>query len=215
MATNIPPHNLNEIIEAAVLLVEKPDASLKDVMKLVPGPDLPTGGYIAGREGIEQAYKTGRGSFTMRAKAAIEQVGKDRENIVITEIPYQVNKSRLIERIADLVQNKKIEGISDVRDESDRDGMRIVIEIKRGEESQLILNHLYKLTQMQESFGMILLAITGGQPREMGLVELLRLFLEHRRDVVLRRTRFDLRKARGARTHPARLSRSPSTIWTN
>ncbi len=131
----------------------------------------------------------------MRAKAAIEQVGKDRENIVVTEIPYQVNKARLVERIADLVQSKKIEGISDVRDESDREGMRIVVEIKRGEESQLILNHLYKLTQMQESFGMILLAITGGQPREMGLVELLRLFLEHRREVVLRRTRFDLRKA--------------------
>ena len=195
MATNIPPHNLSEIIDATVLLIEKPDASLKEMMKLVPGPDFPTGGYISGREGIEQAYKTGRGSFIMRAKAAIEQVGKDRENIVVTEIPYQVNKSRLIERIADLVQNKKIEGISDVRDESDREGMRIVIEIKRGEESQLILNHLYKLTQMQESFGMILLAITGGQPREMGLVELLRLFLEHRREVVLRRTRFDLRKA--------------------
>ena len=139
--------------------------------------------------------ETGRGSFLMRAKAAIEQVGKDRENIVITEIPYQVNKSRLVERIAELVQTKKIEGISDIRDESDREGMRIVIEIKRGEEPQLILNHLYKLTQMQESFGMILLAITGGQPREMGLIELLRLFLEHRRDVVLRRTRFDLRKA--------------------
>ena len=196
MATNIPPHNLKEVIEAAVLLIEKPDATLKDLMKLVPGPDLPTGGYIAGREGIEQAYRTGRGTFTMRAKAAVEQVGKDRENIVITEIPYQVNKSRLIERIADLVQNKKIDGISDVRDESDRDGMRIVIEIKRGEESQLVLNHLYKLTQMQESFGMILLAITGGQPREMGLAELLRHFLEHRREVVLRRTRFDLRKAR-------------------
>ncbi len=195
MATNIPPHNLTEIVEAAVLLLEKPDTSFKDIFKVVPGPDLPTGGYITGREGIEQAYKTGRGSFIMRAKAAIEKTGKDRESIVVTEIPYQVNKSRLIERIADLVQNKKIEGISDVRDESDRDGMRIVIEIKRGEESQLILNHLFKLTQMQESFGMILLAITGGQPREMGLIELLRLFLEHRRDVVLRRTRFDLRKA--------------------
>src|SRR5579862_5670627 len=195
MATNIPPHNLKEIIDATVLLVEKPDTSLKEIMKLVPGPDLPTGGYIAGREGIEQAYKKGRGSFIMRAKASIEQVGKDRENIVITEIPYQVNKARLVERIADLVQNKKIEGISDVRDESDREGMRVVVEVKRGEESQLVLNHLYKLTQMQESFGMILLAITGGQPREMGLIELLRLFLEHRRDVVLRRTRYDLRKA--------------------
>jgi len=195
MATNIPPHNLREIVEATILLVEKPDASLKEVMKLVPGPDLPTGGYIAGRDGIEQAYKKGRGSFIMRAKASIEQVGKDRENIVITEIPYQVNKARLVERIADLVQNKKIDGISDVRDESDREGMRVVVEIKRGEEAQLVLNHLYKLTQMQESFGMILLAITGGQPREMGLLEFLRLFLEHRREVVLRRTRYDLRKA--------------------
>ena len=195
MATNIPPHNLKEIIDATVLLIEKPDASLKEVMKLVPGPDFPTGGYIAGRDGIEQAYKKGRGSFIMRAKASIEQTGKDRENIVITEIPYQVNKARLVERIAELVQNKKIEGISDVRDESDREGMRIVIEVKRGEEAQLVLNHLYKLTQMQESFGMILLAITGGQPREMGLLELLRLFLEHRREVVIRRTRYDLRKA--------------------
>src|ERR1700751_3369442 len=195
MATNIPPHNLREVIDAAVLLIEKPETTLKEVLKIVPGPDFPTGGYIAGREGIEAAYKSGRGSFTMRAKAAIEEAGKDRENIVVTEIPYQVNKARLIERIADLVQNKKIEGISDVRDESDREGMRIVIEVKRGEESQLILNPLFKLTQMQESFGMILLAIAGGQPREMGLVELLRLFLEHRRDVVLRRTRFDLRKA--------------------
>jgi DNA gyrase subunit A len=195
MATNIPPHNLKEIIDATVLMVEKPDVSLKEVMKLVPGPDFPTGGYIAGRDGIEQAYKKGRGSFIMRAKASIEQVGKDRENIVITEIPYQVNKARLVERIAELVQSKKIEGISDVRDESDREGMRVVVEIKRGEEAQLVLNHLYKLTQMQESFGMILLAITGGQPREMGLLELLRLFLEHRREVVIRRTRYDLRKA--------------------
>src|SRR5262245_58044624 len=196
MATNIPPHNLREVIDAAVLLIEKPETTLKEVLKIVPGPDFPTGGYIAGREGIEAAYKTGRGSFTMRAKAAIEEVGKDRENIVITEIPYQVNKARLIERIADLVQNKKIEGISDVRDESDREGMRIVIELKRGEESQLILNNLYKHTQMQESFGMILLAIVGGQPREMGLVEIIRLFIEHRRDVVLSRTLFELRKAR-------------------
>jgi DNA gyrase subunit A len=195
MATNIPPHNLKEIIDATVLLVEKPDASLKEVMKLVPGPDFPTGGYIAGRDGIAQAYEKGRGSFVMRAKASIEQVGKDRENIVITEIPYQVNKARLVERIAELVQTKKIEGISDVRDESDREGMRVVVEIKRGEEAQLVLNHLYKLTQMQESFGMILLAIAGGQPREMGLLQFLRLFLEHRREVVIRRTRYDLRKA--------------------
>lgn len=196
MATNIPPHNLREVIDATVTLIEKPETTLKEILKIVPGPDFPTGGYIAGREGIEAAYKSGRGSFTMRAKAAIEEAGKDRENIVVTEIPYQVNKARLIERIADLVQNKKIEGISDVRDESDRDGMRIVIELKRGEESQLILNNLFKHTQMQESFGMILLAIVGGQPREMGLIEIIRLFIEHRRDVVLRRTRFELRKAR-------------------
>src|SRR6266481_5317810 len=184
MATNIPPHNLREIIDATMLLIEKPDTTLKEVMKLVPGPDFPTGGYIAGRDGIEAAYKSGRGSFTMRAKAAIEESGKDRESVVVTEIPYQVNKATLIE------------GIADVRDESDRDGMRIVIELKRGEESQLILNNLFKHTQMQESFGMIMLAIVGGQPREMGLLEFIRLFIEHRRDVVLRRTRYELRKAR-------------------
>jgi DNA gyrase subunit A len=196
MATNIPPHNLREIIDATVLMIEKPDVTLKEVMKLVPGPDFPTGGYIAGREGIEAAYKTGRGSFIMRAKAAIEEVAKDRENIVITEIPYQVNKATLIKRIAELAQTKKLDGIADVRDESDRDGMRIVVELKRGEESQLVLNNLYKHTQMQESFGMILLAIAGGQPKEMGLLEFIRLFIEHRRDVVLRRTRYELRKAR-------------------
>src|SRR6202022_457260 len=145
---------------------------------------------------IVSAYKTGRGSFTMRAKAAIEDAGKDRENIVITEIPYQVNKARLIEKIADLVQNKKLEGISDVRDESSREGMRIVIELKRGEESQLILNNLFKFTQMQESFGMILLAIVAGQPRELGLIPLIKLFIEHRVEVVRRRTIFELRKAR-------------------
>ncbi len=200
MATNIPPHNLGEIIDATVLLIEKPDTPLKEIMKIVPGPDFPTGGYISGAEGIVSAYKSGRGSLTMRAKAAIETTGKDRENIVITEIPYQVNKSRLIERIAELVQTKKIEGISDVRDESDREGMRVVIEIKRGEEPKLILNHLYKLTQMQESFGMILLAIVNGQPRELGLIPLLKLFIDHRVEVVRRRTQFELRKAE-AREH--------------
>ncbi len=195
MATNIPPHNIKEVIDAAILLIEKPDASLKEVMKLVPGPDFPTGGYIAGREGIEEAYRIGRGTFQMRAKAAIEQMGKDRENIVITEIPYQVNKAKLIERIAELVQTKKLDGIADIRDESDREGMRIVIEVKRGEESKLILNNLYKHTQMQESFGMILLAIVAGQPRELGLLPLLRLFIDHRVEVVRRRSQFELRKA--------------------
>jgi DNA gyrase subunit A len=196
MATNIPPHNLKEVVEAAILLVEEPDANLKKVMKLVPGPDFPTAGYIYGREGIEQAYKTGRGSFQVRAKAAIEQRGKDRQDIVITELPYQVNKARLIENIAGLIQNKKIDGIADIRDESDRDGMRIVIEVKRDEEPQIILNKLFKMTQMQESFSMILLAIVAGQPRELGLLELLRLFIEHRVDVVRRRTAYELRKAR-------------------
>jgi DNA gyrase subunit A len=195
MATNIPPHNLKETIEAAILMIEEPDVNLKKVMKLVPGPDFPTGGYIYGREGIESAYKTGRGSFQVRAKAAIEQRGKDRQDIVVTELPYQVNKSRLIGHIAELINNKKIEGIADIRDESDRDGMRIVIEVKRDEEPQIILNQLFKQTQMQESFGMILLAIVGGQPREMGLLQLLQLFIEHRVDVVRRRTQYELRKA--------------------
>src|ERR1700690_4409116 len=183
MATNIPPHNLREIVDAAILLIEKPDTPLKEIMKIVPGPDFPTGAYIAGREGIEAAYRTGRGSFVMRAKAAIEESGKDRENIVITEIPYQVNKAR------------KIEGISDVRDESSREGMRVVIELKRGEESQLILNSLFKHTQMQESFGMILLSIVGGQPPELGLIPLIKLFIEPRMEVFRRRTIFELRKA--------------------
>jgi DNA gyrase subunit A len=196
MATNIPPHNLKETIEAAILLIESPETTLKQVMKIVPGPDFPTGGYIYGRQGIEQAYTTGRGSFQVRAKAAIEQRGKDRQDIVVTELPYQVNKARLIEHIAELIQNKKIEGIADIRDESDRDGMRIVIECKRDEEPQIILAHLFKQTQMQESFGMILLAIVAGQPRELGLLALLKLFIEHRIDVVRRRTQYELRKAR-------------------
>ncbi len=196
MATNIPPHNLRETIEAAILLIENPEATLKQVMKIIPGPDFPTGGYIYGREGIEEAYKTGRGSFQVRAKAAIEQRGKDRQDIVITELPYQVNKARLISHIAELINNKKIDGVGDVRDESDREGMRIVIEVKRDEEPQIILNKLFKMTQMQESFGMILLAIVGGQPRELGLIQLLKLFIEHRIDVVRRRTQYELRKAR-------------------
>jgi len=200
MATNIPPHNLKEIVEAAILLIEEPDTNLKQVMKIVPGPDFPTAGYIYGSEGIEQAYKTGRGSFQMRAKAGTENRGKDRQDIVITELPYQVNKARLVAHIAELVNNKKIEGIGDIRDESDRKGMRIVIEVKRDEEPEIILNKLFKLTQMQESFSMILLAIVAGQPRELGLLELLRLFIEHRIDVVRRRTQFELRKAE-AREH--------------
>ena len=202
MATNIPPHNLGEIIEATVHIVENPDATSADLMKMVPGPDFPTGGFIYGRSGIRDAYETGRGTVIMRARAAIDRVGKhhDRDAIVITEIPFQVNKSRLIEQIAELVNDKRIEGISDLRDESDRDGMRIVIELKRDAIAQVVMNKLYKLTAMQTSFGVINLSIVSGQPRILGLAETLKLFVEHRREVVLRRTRFDLAKAE-ARAH--------------
>ena len=195
MATKIPPHNLTEIIEATILLLNKPTASIDEVLALVPGPDFPTGAYIYGKSGIKDAYRTGRGQFTMRAKAAIERPAKEKVQIVITEIPFQVNKSRVIERIAELVQDKKIEGISDVRDESDRDGMRIVIEIKRGEQPEVILNNLYKHTQLQETFGMIMLAIVHGQPRTLPLIDALQLFIDHRVNVVRRRTEYDLRKA--------------------
>ena len=195
MATKIPPHNLSEVIEAAILLIQKPNSTLEDVLKLVPGPDFPTGAYIYGRGGIKAAYETGRGQFTMRAKAAIERPTKEKQQIVVSAIPYQVNKAKTIERIADLVQNKKIEGISDVRDESDRDGMRIVIELRRGEQPEVILNNLFKHTQLQETFGMIMLAIVNGQPRTLSLIEALKLFVEHRVTVVRRRTAYDLRKA--------------------
>ncbi len=195
MATKIPPHNLTEIIDATVLLISKPNATMQEVLSLVPGPDFPTGAYIYGKGGIKSAYETGRGQFTMRAKAAIERPTKEKQQIVITEIPFQVNKAKVIERIAQLVQEKKIEGISDIRDESDRDGMRIVIELKRGEPPEVILNNLYKHTQLQETFGMIMLAIVNGQPRTLPLIEAIQLFIDHRVTVVRRRTAFDLRKA--------------------
>jgi DNA gyrase subunit A len=200
MATNMPPHNLTEICEAVIHLIGQPAASFEDIHRLVPGPDFPTAGYIYGRAGIRQAYQTGRGQIMMRARAVIERQGKDRDVIVITEIPYQVNKARLIEKIAELVTDKRIEGISDIRDESDRDGMRVVVELKRGEQSPVILNNLYKLTQMQTSFGVINLSIVNGQPRVLSLMELLRNFIEHRVDVVRRRTAFELRQAE-ARAH--------------
>jgi DNA gyrase subunit A len=195
MATKIPPHNLTEIIEATILLVNKPTASIDELLAIVPGPDFPTGGYIYGKSGIKDAYRTGRGQFTMRAKAAIERSAKEKVQIVITEIPYQVNKSKVVERIAELVQDKKIEGISDVRDESDRDGMRMVVELKRGEQPEVILNNLYKHTQLQENFGMIMLAIVNGQPRELPLIDAIQHFIDHRVTVVRRRTEYDLRKA--------------------
>ena len=196
MATNIPPHNLTEIVDACITLVNDPHATLEDMLKFVQGPDFPTGGFISGRAGIAEAYRTGRGRFMMRAKAAIEHVTKDKDAIIVTEIPYQVNKSRLIERIAELVNNKVIDEISDIRDESDRDGMRIVIELKRGCEPQIVLNQLFKHTSMQESFSMIFLAVVNGQPKEMGLVQAVRHFIDHRIDVVRRRTAYLLQKAR-------------------
>ncbi len=196
MATNIPPHNLTEVINAAIALIQNPHTPLAKILEMVPGPDFPTGGFILGRQGILDAYTRGRGQLKLRAKAAIERFGKDRECIVVTEIPYQVNKSRLIEHAASLVNEKKIEGISEIRDESDRDGMRIVFDLKRGEQAEVVLNNLYKHTQMQVGFGIIMLSIVNGQPRELGLAEILKRFIEHRVDVVRRRTEFLLRKAR-------------------
>ena len=196
MATNIPPHNIREIIDATIMLVYKPDATLAEVMAHVPGPDFPTGGFILGRQGILDAYSKGRGSIKMRAKAEVEKSGKDREAIVVSELPYQVNKARMIETTAGLVNEKKIEGISEIRDESDRDGMRIVYELKRGEQADIVLNNLYKHTQMQTNFGVIMLSIVNGQPRELGLIEMIKRFLDHRVEVVRRRTNFLLRKAR-------------------
>ncbi|MBT3181376.1 MAG: DNA gyrase subunit A [Deltaproteobacteria bacterium] len=196
MATKIPPHNLTEIINGCLAIIDKPTVSTEELMKLIPGPDFPTGAFIDGKEGIKNAYKTGRGSLKIRARSAIEPMARgDRESIVVTEIPYQVNKARLIERIADLVKFGKIDGISDIRDESDRDGMRIVVELKRGVVAGVVLNQLYAHTSMQTSYGIILLAIVGGQPKILNLKEALELFVDHRREVVTRRTAFELRKA--------------------
>ena len=196
MATNIPPHNLKEIIDASIALINDPHTPIAKILEMVPGPDFPTGGFILGRQGILDYYLKGRGSLKLRAKAATEKVGKDREAIVVTEIPFQVNKARLIEHVAALVSEKKLEGIADARDESDRDGMRIVFDLKRGEQAEVVLNNLYKQTQMQVNFGVIMLAIVNGQPRELGLIDVIKRFIEHRVDVVRRRTDYLLRKAR-------------------
>jgi DNA gyrase subunit A len=208
MATNIPPHNMREVIEAAIWLIESEQADApptlpekqRKLLELVPGPDFPTGGYIVGRQGIQQAYLTGRGTVIMRAKAEIEISKKgDRQGIVIEAIPYQVNKARLIERIAELVREKVLDGISDIRDESDRDGLRIVIDLKRGEVGEVVLNNLYKHTQLQTTFGIIMLAIVGGRPQVLSLLEVLDNFIEFRREIVRRRTEFELRKAEARR----------------
>jgi DNA gyrase subunit A len=196
MATNIPPHNLVEVCDALEILIDEPHAATEKLMTVLPGPDFPTAGFIHGLEGIRQAYSTGRGIIQMRARAGVEtQRRGEKQSIVITEIPYQVNKARLLEKIAELVREKRVEGISDLRDESDRDGIRIVLEVKRGEVPEVILNQLYKLTPMQSTFGIILLAIVDNQPKVLTLHDLLSHFLDHRKTVIIRRTRFDLRKA--------------------
>lgn len=196
MATNIPPHNLGEIIDACIALIDRPDLSLDEVMEIIPGPDFPTGGLILGRAGIRSAYETGRGSVIMRAKVEIETIRADREAIIVTEIPYQVNKALMIEKIADLVREKRLEGIADLRDESDREGYRIVIELKRDAVADVVLNRLYRWTPLQTSFGCNMVALNGGRPQQMGLPEMLRAFLAFREEVVRRRTAFLLRKVR-------------------
>jgi len=201
MSTNMPPHNLGELTDAVIAQIKDPDISLAKLMKHVPGPDFPTGGFICGKEAIKEAYSTGRGIIKVRAKARIERQKKnDRESIIVTEIPYQVNKAKLIERIADLVKDEKIEGISDIRDESDREGIRVVVEIKRGENPEIVLNQLYKHTPMDSSFGIIMLALVRNQPRILNLRDLIAQFIEHRKEVVTKRTEFELRKAE-ARLH--------------
>ncbi len=197
MATNIPPHNLSEVIEALVLLLDQPDSTLEELMECMPGPDFPTAGFIHGRQGIIEAYRTGRGFLQMRARCVVEASQRaDRESIIISEIPYQLNKTKLLERIADMVRNKKIEGIADLRDESDRQGMRIVVELKRDAVSQVVINQLYANTQLQSTFGVIMLALVDNQPRVLSLQEMLSYYLQHRREVVIRRTTYDLERAR-------------------
>ena len=196
MATNIPPHNLGEILDALVLLIDKKDASFEELLEAVPGPDFPTAGFIHGRQGIRSAYATGRGGIQVRARASIETSKRgDKQSIIVTELPYQVNKARLIEKIAELVHQKRIEGVTDLRDESDRNGIRIVVDIKREQIAEVVLNKLYKLTPMQTTFGMNMLAIVDNQPKVLTLVKMLKYFLNHRKTVVVRRTRYDLRKA--------------------
>jgi DNA gyrase subunit A len=195
MATNIPPHNMGEAINATIALIDNPDISVEELIDILPGPDFPTGGIIMGVSGIREAYKTGRGRIRVRAKTEIEKYKEDRERIIVTEIPYQVNKAALVEKIADMVHEKRIEGISDLRDESDKSGMRIVIELKRNANANVVLNHLYKHTQMQDTFGVIMLALVDGEPRVLTLKQVLEYYVDHQKDVIVRRTKFDLEKA--------------------
>ncbi|MDD4583006.1 MAG: DNA gyrase subunit A, partial [Eubacteriales bacterium] len=200
MATSIPPHNLNEIIDAAVLMIDKEDTDINDILKIVKGPDFPTGAIIMGKSSAKQAYRTGQGRVIVRSKTEIEESNKGKQQIIVTEIPYQVNKARVIEKMAELVKEKKLDGISDIRDESNRNGMRIVIELKRDANPQITLNRLFKHTQLQETFSMIMIALVNGQPRLLNLQQMLEYYLLHQKDVVTRRTQFDLRKAE-ARAH--------------
>ena len=195
MATNIPPHNLSEVTLAVERVIDDPEASVKDLMRIVPGPDFPTAGFILATAGIKEAYETGKGIIKIRARAFIEKVGQNRERIIVSEIPFMVNKAKLLERIAELVKEKKVEGISDIRDESDRDGMRVAVDVKREGNALVIMNRLYKYTQMEVSFGIIFLAIVKGRPQVLNLKEMLVLFVEHRREIIVRRTIYDLRKA--------------------
>ena len=195
MATNIPPHNMKEVCDAVIRLIEHPEADVDELMECVKGPDFPTAGFIMGRKGFMEAYRTGRGVIKLRARAFVEKIGQNRERIVVSEIPYQVNKAKLLEKMAELVKDKKIEGVSDIRDESDRDGMRIVLEVKRDALAMIILNRLYKFTQMETSFGIILLAIANGRPQILTLKEILQHFIGHRREIIVRRTLFELKRA--------------------
>ena len=200
MSTNIPPHNLGEVVDAIIKYIDNRDVTIEEIMQVLPGPDFPTGGYIFGKSGIHQAYKTGRGILTLRAKVRTEQLKHGKEAIVMTEVPYGMNKAKLLEEVARLVKNKKISGITDIRDESDRDGVRVVVELKKNEVSQVVINNLYKQTKMQVSFGVILLAIVNGRPRYLNILKILKYYTDHRCEVIRRRTQYDLEKAE-ARLH--------------
>ena len=196
MATNVPPHNLGEVVDAVDLLIDNPDATTEELMAVLPGPDFPTGATIMGTDGIRQAYETGRGALTVRAKAHVEQMKNGRQRLVFTEIPYQVNKGTLQEKIAQLVNEKRIEGISDLRDETNRKGMRLVIDLKQNAIPQVVLNNLYKHTQLQTTFGVINLALVDGVPRTLTLKEMLHYYIAHQQSVVRRRTEYDLRRVK-------------------
>ena len=196
MATNVPPHNLTEVLNACLLLLDNPKASIDDIIQIITGPDFPTGGTIDGRAGIYQGYKTGRGIVHVRAKTSVETDASGKSSLIINEVPYMVNKARMLERIAEMVKEKKIDGISEIRDESDKDGLRVVIEVKRGESVEVLENNLFTQSQLESSFGINITVLVDGQPRVLNIKEVLEEFIKHRHDVVIKRTKFDLRKAK-------------------